>query len=87
MIKSAGKKKHTCTTCKEDRLCGSVVAHALAAGLEEERTWENSLGTKAKNSSVSFSVGQFGKKPRATYHAEQQMNVKGKPSGGANDLT
>lgn len=47
----------------------------------------NSLGTKAKKSSVSFSVGQFGKKPRAAYNSEQQMNMKGKPSGRANDLT
>lgn len=45
------------------------------------------LTLKPKKSSVSFSVGQFGKKPRAAYNLEQQMNMKGKPSGGANDLT
>lgn len=42
----------------------------------------NSFGIKPKISLLCFSVGWIGKKPRAAYISQQQMNMKGKPSGG-----
>lgn len=64
-------------------LCGTTVAHALTRGLGEDWRREKSFGIKAKNSSVSFSVGQSGNRPTAAYKSEEQMIMKGKPSGGA----
>ena len=59
------------------------MARALTGGLEEKtRGGKTHLALKLK-SLVSLSVGQLGKKPKAAYNSEQQMTMKGRPSGGA----
>lgn len=39
------------------------------------------IRARGEKSSGSFSVGWFGKKPRASHNVEQQMNKKGNPEG------